>query len=123
MISRTDSLTQRCTAGLNLPMRVPPLVIAKQVDIAELCQRSGALRLDLFGSAVRDDFDPNRSDLDFVVAFDDLPPVAYADAFFSLKEGLERLFARPVDLVTERTIRNPYLRQRVAAERQPVYAA
>lgn len=116
-------LTQRRAAGLNLTMRVPSIVTARQADIADLCRRSGARRLDLFGSAVRDDFDPNRSDLDFIVVFDNLPPVAYADAFFALKEGLERLFARPVDLVTERTIRNPYLRQRVAAERQPVYAS
>ena len=46
-------------------------------------------RLDLFGSAVRPDFDDQRSDLDFVVAFDELPPVEYADAFFALKDGLE----------------------------------
>lgn len=104
-------------------MQVPTLVIDKQADIADLCQRAGARRLDLFGSAVRDDFDPARSDLDFIVVFDELAPVAYADAFFSLKEGLERLFARPVDLVVERSIRNPYFRQRVALERRAVYAA
>jgi hypothetical protein len=104
-------------------MHVPPLVTAKRADIAELCRRSGARSLDLFGSAVREDFAPKRSDLDFVVVFDELAPVAYADAFFSLKEGLEQLFSRPVDLVTERAIRNPFLRQRVTEERQPVYAA
>lgn len=104
-------------------MRVPPLVTAKQADIAELCRLAGARSLDLFGSAVREDFDPKRSDLDFVVEFDELPPVAYADAYFSLKEGLERLFARSVDLVTDRAIRNPYFRQRLAAERQRVYVA
>lgn len=104
-------------------MRVPPLVTVKQADIAVLCRLAGARSLDLFGSAVREDFDPKRSDLDFVVEFGELPPVAYADAYFSLKEGLERLFARPVDLVTDRAIRNPYFRQRLAAERQRVYAA
>lgn len=104
-------------------MRVPPLVTAKLADVAALCRLAGARSLDLFGSAVRDDFDPNRSDLDFVVEFNDLPPVVYADAYFALKEGLERLFARPVDLVTDRAIRNPYFRQRLAAERQRVYVA
>jgi predicted nucleotidyltransferase len=104
-------------------MRVPPLVIAKQADIALLCRAAGARSLDLFGSAVREDFDPLRSDLDFVVEFDDLPPVAYSDAYFSLKEGLERLFVRRVDLVTDRAVRNPYFRQRLTAERQRVYAA
>jgi predicted nucleotidyltransferase len=109
--------------GLNQAMQVPTLVTDRQADIADLCRRAGARRLDLFGSAVRDDFDPARSDLDFVVVFNDFAPVAYADAYFSLKEGLELLFARPVDLVVERAIRNPYFRQRLAAERQAVYAA
>ena len=44
--------------------------------------------------------------------------MANAGAFFELKEGLERLFARPVGLLTDRTIRNPCFRQRLAAERQ-----
>ena len=104
-------------------MQVPTLVSDKHADIADLCQRNGARRLDLFGSAVREDFDPVRSDLDFVVVFKELAPAAYAESFFALKEGLEALFARPVDLVVERAIRNPYFRQRVATERQAVYAA
>jgi hypothetical protein len=109
--------------GLNQAMNVPMLVTERQADIADLCRRAGARRLDLFGSGVREDFDPARSDLDFVVVFEDLAPVAYADAFFSLKEGLEQLFARPVDLIVERTIRNPYFRQRLTSERQAVYVA
>ena len=104
-------------------MHLPTLVSDKQGDIADLCQRAGARSLDIFGSAIRDDFDPVHSDLDFIVVFEDLAPVAYADAFFSLKEGLELLFDRPVDLVVDRAIRNPYFRQRVALERQAVYAA
>jgi predicted nucleotidyltransferase len=111
------------TRGLNPAMHVPTLVMEKQADIADLCRRAGALSLDLFGSAVRGDFDPAHSDLDFVVAFEDLPPVAYADAYFSLKEGLELLFARPVDLIVERAIRNPHFRQRLAAEKRHIYAA
>ena len=109
--------------GFESAMHVPPLVTAKQADIAALCRLTGARSLDLFGSALREDFDPLRSDLDFVVEFDELAPVAYADAYFLLKEGLERLFARPVDLLTDRAIRNPYFRQRLAAERQQVYVA
>ena len=81
---------------------------------------AGARRLDLFGSAVREDFDPARSDLDFVVVFNYLAPAAYADAFFSLKEGLERLFVRSVDLVVERSIRNPYFWQRLASEAERI---
>jgi len=91
-------------------------------EVALLCRRAGAMRLDVFGSGARDDFDPEDSDLDFLVEFDDLPPAKYSDAYFDLKEGLESLFGRPVDLVTEASLENPYFRDRVYAERKPVYA-
>lgn len=104
-------------------MQIPSLVTERREAIAALCREAHARRLDLFGSAVRDDFDAASSDLDFLVVFEDLPPVRYAEAFFGLKQGLEALFARPVDLVVERAIRNPYFQQRVSAERQPIYGA
>ena len=66
---------------------------------------------------------PATSDLDFLVEFADVPPAAYAQAWFTLKEGLEALFGRPVDLVTPSALANPYFRQRIAAERQNVYAS
>jgi hypothetical protein len=91
-------------------------------DVAALCRRAGARRLDVFGSAARDDFDPATSDIDFLVDFDDLPPPSYAQAYFTLKESLERLFGRPVDLVTSSSVENPYFRERIDAERKPVYA-
>lgn len=55
-----------------VPVPVPPFVTAKQADIAALCRPAGARSLDLFGSAERGDFDPLRSDLDFVVELDEL---------------------------------------------------
>ena len=91
-------------------------------QVALLCQRTGARQLDAFGSAVRDDFDFEKSDLDFLVEFDPLPPAQYADAYFTLKEGLEALFDRSVDLVTLSSLANPYFRDRVAAERRTLYA-
>ncbi len=92
-------------------------------ELAELCRRAGARRLDVFGSVARGEFDPSASDLDFFVEFEDLPPARYADAFSSLKQDLEALFGRPVDLITEANLANPYFRARVEAERQAVYAS
>ena len=98
-------------------------IIEQQRDqVAAACKQAGARRLYVFGSAVRPDFDSTSSDLDFLVELDDLPPAKYADSYFSLKENLERLFGRKVDLVTERNLENPYFRKRVLAERQSVYA-
>jgi uncharacterized protein len=100
-----------------------PLLEQKRNEVADLCRRSGARRLDAFGSVTRSDFDPARSDLDFLVEFNETAPVPYARAFFDLKEGLEALFGRPVDLLTPSSLSNPYFRRRVIAERQTVYAS
>jgi uncharacterized protein len=91
-------------------------------EVAALCRRFGARQLDVFGSAARTDFDPSASDLDFLVEFDELPPAQYADAYFGLKESLEALFGRPVDLITESSLDNPYFRDRIESERRSVYA-
>lgn len=99
------------------------LLDQKRTEVINLCRRLGARRLDAFGSVVRLDFDPLKSDLDFLVTFDNAAPTAYAQAYFTLKEGLERLFGRPVDLVTESSLANPYFRQRVTSERQMIYAS
>ena len=88
-----------------------------------LCRRFRVRRLDLFGSAATGRFDPGRSDLDILVAFDDLPPGAYADAYFGLRAALEDLLGRPVDLLTEPALENPHLRLRVGAERRPLFPA
>src|SRR6478672_9325168 len=88
-----------------------------------LCLRCHVRRVDLFGSAVTDRFDPSRSDVDILVEFADLPPRAYADAYFELKQGLEDLFERDVDLVTPPTLENPYFRREVEAHRQTLFSA
>ena len=92
-------------------------------ELNELCKRVGVRRLDAFGSVVRGDFDPQTSDLDFLVEFGDLPPVEYAQAWFSLKEALEALFNRPVDLITPNSLENPFFEQRVRSERRNLYAS
>jgi len=62
-------------------------------DFAPRILRSlpGAVRLG-------DEFDPVRSELDFVVDFEPLPEGAYANTYFGLIAALERIFERPVDL-------------------------
>jgi hypothetical protein len=98
-------------------------IVEQHIDeVAALCRRTGARRLRLFGSALRADFEPGSSDLDFLVDFDPFAPAKYADSYFALKEGLEKLFGRQVDLVTAGSIKNPYFRARIEAESQTVYA-
>jgi uncharacterized protein len=95
----------------------------KREQVTELCRRYRVRRLALFGSAAREDFDPESSDLDFLVEFEPLAPGAYADNYFGLLEALHRLFGRRVDLVDGPAIRNPYFRQNVEANQTLLYAA
>jgi len=100
-----------------------PLIDLRKARIAELCREFHVRRLDLFGSAVRGLFDPARSDLDLLVEFGDLPPGEYAEAYFGLREALEALFGRSIDLVTPNMLANPYLKASIEANREPIYAA
>lgn len=92
-------------------------------ELAALCRRFHVRRLDLFGSAARGDFDPGKSDIDFLVEFDRAAAQRPFDAYFGLKEALEELFGRPVDLVEAGAVRNPYLKASIEESRENVYAA
>jgi uncharacterized protein len=92
-------------------------------ELLELCQKHDVRRLDVFGSAARDDFDVQRSDLDFLVEFNNFTIHNAADRYFDLLFDLEALFGRKIDLVSDAAIRNPYLRRSVDSDRINLYAA
>jgi predicted nucleotidyltransferase len=83
---------------------------------------AGVSRLELFGSATSEGFDPQRSDLDFLVEFD-ADSSRLFDRCFGLKESLEALYGRRVDLVTAGSLRDPYFIEAVNKSRQLLYAA
>lgn len=103
------------------------LVESRRARIAEICRRYGVRQLDLFGSAAQaqdGDFDPDESDVDFVVLFESREPPELFDRYFSLKEDLEGLLGRGVDLVMEGALRkNPRFARSVEESRVPVYAS
>ena len=94
-------------------------------ELRDLCRRFHVRRLAVFGSAARQaDFDPARSDLDFLVEFDSAAPEALSlKTYLGLKDALETLFGRKVDLVEPGAIRNPYLKADIERSREPVFAA
>ena len=92
-------------------------------DLAEACQRFGVERLEVFGSAVRDDFDAGKSDVDFIVRFREPGGPGYADRYLGLAEALEHILGLPVDLLTERSLRNPLFIREITPDRAVIYAA
>ena len=95
----------------------------KLPQVIALCQSAGVRKLEAFGSVVRDDFNEETSDLDFLVELQEAPAIVYGRAYFKLKDGLEALFGRSVDLLTIKSLANPYLRKRIFEEKRAVYAA
>ncbi len=100
-----------------------PSLASRRDAIGALCRRFHVRRLDVFGSAAREeDFDPARSDIDFIVEYEpDHHPPAFAD-FLALRDALTALMERDVDLVMEGAVRNPYVRASIEASRQSVHA-
>ena len=99
------------------------LVQERVDDIRRLCEKYRVRRLEIFGSGLEDRFDPEKSDLDFLVEFEELPRGKRADAYFDLMDELQNLFGRPVDLVMASAVRNRYFRQQLEATKVPLYAA
>lgn len=89
-------------------------------QLTRLCQAFRVYRLDLFGSAARGTFRSETSDLDFIARFEGTRDPDYAERFYRFAESLEDLFGGPVDLLTERMIRNPYFREDVELTRRTV---
>ena len=101
-----------------------PLIAERRVEIAGLCRRYHVRRLELFGSAARGDFDSSRSDFDFVVEFDrDHADALSFKTYLGLKESLEALLGRRVDLVESGAVRNPYISASIERSREPVFEA
>lgn len=96
-----------------------PVVANNLGQIHALCREYGVARLELFGSAASGAFDESRSDVDFLVTFAD--KANYFDRYMGLVESLERTLGRHVDMVTSRSMRNPYFKAAVDAQRLSVY--
>jgi uncharacterized protein len=102
---------------------VTPIVASRLDAIAALARKHGVRRLFLFGSGLSNDFDQQRSDLDFLVEFEAKSPIDHANGYFGLMEDLEKLLGRPVDLIEPGPISNPYFREEVERTRRALYEA
>jgi len=99
------------------------LIAENREAIEQLCIRYNVRRLELFGSATEDSFEPTASDIDFLVAFGSLSPADHADAFFGLQEELQQILGFTIDLIERNPIRNPYFLQSIDRTKVVLYAA
>lgn len=88
--------------------------------IRKLCDTHKVKALYVFGSVLTNDFN-KESDIDLVVDFDPIPVAEYADNYFDLKFSLQDIFKRPIDLLEEKAIKNPYFKQAINQKRRLVY--
>lgn len=100
-----------------------PFVSDKRDAIAAVARKHGVLRLFLLGSGLLNDFDQQRSDLDFLVEFEAKSPSDHANSYFGLMEDLEELLGLPIDLIEPGPISNPYFRAEIESTRRPLYEA
>jgi uncharacterized protein len=90
-----------------------PLLIA-------LCQKYKVKTLYAFGSVLTDEYN-NESDIDLIVDFLKMDILNYADNYFDFKFSLERLFNKPIDLLENQAIKNPYFIKTINQQKQLIY--
>ncbi len=93
-----------------------------EADLKRVCKSFGVQRLLSFGSINTDTFGP-ESDIDILVKFDQSETYNYFDRYFGLKEKLEVIFNRPVELVFEKEFKNPYFQESVNRTKRIIYEA
>lgn len=87
--------------------------LTKHIDqIRKLCGSNNVKSLFAFGSVLTEDF-KMESDIDLIVDIDEKDPLTYSDSYFNLKFQLEQLFQRKVDLLEQKALKNPYLREKL----------
>lgn len=99
------------------------IIEAHREAMEALCRKYRVSRLELFGSAVEEAFDPKRSDFDSLVYFDAESPMGPFHQYFDFLGDLKALLGRKVDLVEAAAIRNPYFVDAVNATRRLIYAS
>jgi predicted nucleotidyltransferase len=88
--------------------------------IKQLCEQYNVRTLSAFGSVTRDDFREN-SDLDFAVDFNENDPFEYTNLYFELKNKLEKLFERHIDLIEHRAIKNQHFKKELEQTKVLIY--
>jgi len=99
------------------------LLESKRQAIEDVCSRFGVARLEVFGSALREDFKPGESDLDLLVEFKPMELYGRVEAYFGMRDALRELLKREIDLVMVGAVKNRYISREIERTKQLLYAA
>jgi predicted nucleotidyltransferase len=102
---------------------VTPLIRDNLEAILALCRKHRVRELFLVGSATGAEFDPARSDVDFLVEFEPHERRGLKDVYFLLLDDLRKTLGREVDLIERHCVRNPVVRHSMERSKVPLYAA
>jgi predicted nucleotidyltransferase len=102
-------------------MKLNALIKAKYNEFLNLCKEHRVAKIYAFGSSVTDHFHPTKSDIDLVVDLEIEDPIEYGETLLSLWDALETFFDKKVDLLTNDSIKNPYLRKSIDATKILIY--
>ena len=95
----------------------------KRQAIARACARFGVKRMDVFRSALRDDFQTRDSDIDLLVQFGPMDPYEIVNAYFGLLDELRAILDTEIDLVMSDAVKNRYIAADIERSEQVLYAA
>lgn len=86
-----------------------------------LCKSHDVKTLYAFGSSIGEKFDELKSDIDLLVELETHDPIERGEKLMDLWEKFEAFFQRKVDLLTNNSIRNPFLRKSIDASKILLY--
>jgi uncharacterized protein len=91
-------------------------------NIKDLCISHNVSSLFAFGSVCTDKFN-DESDIDFLISFKPMDYGDYADSYFELADKFENILKRPVDLITDKSLSNPYFIESINQTKTLIYGA
>lgn len=90
-------------------------------DLVKICEQHEVESLYAFGSSVTNRFDDNKSDIDLVVEIKSTDPLQRGELLISLWDKLEAYFQKKVDLLTDNSIKNPFLKKNIESTKVLIY--
>ena len=102
-------------------MNLIAILKERHEEFIKICASHQVEKIYAFGSSITDHFDPAKSDIDLIIELAIQDPIVYGETLLSLWNTLESFFNRKVDLLTEESIQNPYLRKSIESTKKLIY--